>query len=110
MKDYNEWNAMNRPRVKILNVRVYQKLLHVASQMERFAAQNSGVESVDVVLKPELHLGRIYFTVPHIDILPDWLLRIIAENADECQAYEKSSGEQRLCVTFHRMFFSISLL
>lgn len=107
MKDYNEWNAMNRPQISILNVCVYQKLLHVADQLELFAAHTSGVGSVDVVLKPELYLGRIYITIPHLEILPAWLLRIIAEDADECEAYEKSGGEQRLCVTFHRLFNSI---
>lgn len=107
MKAYNEWNAMNKTRIRILNAHVYQKLFHVAEQLERFAAETSGVGAIDVVLKPELHLGRIYFTIPHLEILPGWLLRTITEGADECDAYEISSGEQRLCVTFHRLFISI---
>ena len=107
MKDYYEWNAMNKARIRILNVCVYQKLLHDAEQLECFAAKTSGVGAIDVVLKPELHLGRICFTIPRLEILPDWLLRIITEDADECEAYEISSGEQRLCVTFHRLFNSI---
>lgn len=73
MKDYNEWNAMNKARIRILNVCVYQKLLHAADQLEHFAAKTSCVGAVDVIPKPELYLGRSCFTIPHLEILPDWL-------------------------------------
>ena len=103
----SEWNAMNKPRVTILNAPVYQKLLYVEGQLERFAAQTPGIGSPEVILKPELHLGRIYFTAPYLEMLPAWLLQVISEKADECEAYEKSGGGQRLCVTFHRLFISM---
>lgn len=108
MKDCsNEWNAMHKPWVRMLNASIYQKLLHVADHLEYFVAQTPGVGDVEVVLKPELHLGRIYVTIPDLEILPSGLLQTIAENADACEVYEISGGEQRLCVTFHRIFFAI---
>ena len=105
VNDYNnDWNATNRLWVSIINAPVYKKLLYVTEHLECFAAQTPDVGAVEVVFKPELHLGRLHLIVPALENMPADLLCAISDEADECEAYEISGGKQRLCVTFHRLF------